>query len=734
MDAVGIVETLEAIGAPTDRIHVYSENVSTCCFPAGTPVLTSDGCKPIEAIVVGDRVITVQHGFQPVIALHQHQFSGRVTDVRVRGLNMGLTGTADHRTFVVRGAHVQRARWRANNQQYAAYGHATVAFETLPVSEELAGLGGLEAEDLLRLPSYAPSPATHVEIPVERYRSTITMPKGGSRTSKVKIPTSIPITTDLAELLGLWLAEGSAVGISNAERGPCSSLFSFKNGEPSVARCVSLLESVFGLRAHVQTLPDRHSQYVTFHDSILARWFLDIMGRGAQNKRVPDFIFSAPLDVVQAIIAGLKAGDGYRYLGKNKRAGRWDSISTTSETLSFQLPILLGYLGIKCRRTFRKARVDKHGVNHRNSWEVCWSLSQKATAGRLIDGAIRYPVRSVASRLVAELPVYNMTVAVDESYTVGPISVKNCPLAPWNHPDGVDRHPGCSVQINPDGPSMFKCWSASCGAQGLFRRLVMETWSNLGRPSELLNVISRTMQVEQVSLEREFEVAGQQFKPRPTAEQRADDIESKMEVWDEREAVDFTNAGPPPQFFRPRLETEDAQKWNVGFDAPNNRITFPIRRHGDSALVGLVGRNLSPDQDKYYNYWGFKKSKFLYGENFVPEKPAGLVLVEGIFDTILMSKFLKMNPTYEKMFPLGCFGTSLSDKQAEKILSFMCPIYLFFDGDESGDKMLDQAIDSLAGRVRVVCSVKTPRKKDPGDLSPEEIFKLLDDSELVRPR
>lgn len=303
-----------------------------------------------------------------------------------------------------------------------------------------------------------------------------------------------------------------------------------------------------------------------------------------------------------------------------------------------------------------------------------------------------------------------------------------CPLAPWNHPDGVDRHPGCSIQIAPDGPSKFKCWSASCGAQGLFRRLVMETWNNLGRPPELLDLVAKVMRVEQVSLEREFEVAGQLYVPRKVPE-NAEVIERKMEVWDEREIAEFAAAGAPPQFFRPGLTQEDAAAWEIGYDKANNRITFPVRRNGDKALIGLVGRNLSPDQDKYYNYWSFKKSRFLYGEDKVPEKPAGLVLVEGIFDTILMTKFLKTNPFYEKMYPLGCFGTSLSDKQAEKILSFMCPLYLFFDGDESGDKMCEQAIDMLVGRVRVVCIVKAPRKRDPGDMTPEEVIKLLDESQ-----
>lgn len=72
------------------------------CFFQGAPVQTESGLKPIEEVVVGDRVLTHQNRYRPVTHTFKQPFSGDRVTLTVSGLPDRIVSTANHPFWVVR--------------------------------------------------------------------------------------------------------------------------------------------------------------------------------------------------------------------------------------------------------------------------------------------------------------------------------------------------------------------------------------------------------------------------------------------------------------------------------------------------------------------------------------------------------------------------------------------------------------------------------------------------------
>jgi SPP1 gp7 family putative phage head morphogenesis protein len=71
------------------------------CFPAGTPVLTTSGWRPIEQIGLNDRVIGGSGDEQRVSAIHRNWFDGDMVRLQVK--DAFIDATPNHRVLTMRG-------------------------------------------------------------------------------------------------------------------------------------------------------------------------------------------------------------------------------------------------------------------------------------------------------------------------------------------------------------------------------------------------------------------------------------------------------------------------------------------------------------------------------------------------------------------------------------------------------------------------------------------------------
>lgn len=315
-----------------------------------------------------------------------------------------------------------------------------------------------------------------------------------------------------------------------------------------------------------------------------------------------------------------------------------------------------------------------------------------------------------------------------------------CPMAPWTHlkdgqveGEGRPGEPSLMVKISPDEPSLYKCWSIACGYQGLFKNLVVAVFRKAGKPHELADLVIRVLDREKIDFNKVLDRTGNLYKPKRVKPLTPEAFESKIEVWDEVELQSFQRLAKKSLFFGRGGTRRQAKKWGIVYDPFKQRVVFPIRRH-DGALVGLVGRATKPDQKrKYQNYWGFGKTKFVYGEQFVPDDVPGLIVVEGMLDVIAVERAIEGHPKYGDYRPVGLFGSDFSPRQRKKLLTWQTTVIVFLDSDRAGVQGAQKVIEGCAGRT-LVLHVDTPKElngrkvKDAGDMTSEEIIKLLDDA------
>ncbi len=140
------------------------------------------------------------------------------------------------------------------------------------------------------------------------------------------IPAQIPLTRELAWILGIYCAEGHITAIKNHPHS-YRVVLSFGLHEGKLARKVArLFGRAFGVRAQLRMR--RTTITVEVGKTSLALLFKHLCGWDAQTKRVPDMIFTSPREILQAFLSGLLRGDGH------ETPSHW-ILTTTSRDLAF---------------------------------------------------------------------------------------------------------------------------------------------------------------------------------------------------------------------------------------------------------------------------------------------------------------------------------------------------------------------------------------------------------------
>jgi len=157
-----------------------------------------------------------------------------------------------------------------------------------------------------------------------------------------RLPASIPLDEVFGRFVGAYLSEGMAndhiVGISN-------------NDETFRAKALEWVDQVgFPYKTTVQTNKNKEgwtSTDTVIHCTQLARFMIATCGRGAANKHVPAFAYSAPEPFVVGLLSAYLSGDGTVGVG-GRRCINFTSIS---EQLVDGVNALLSRLGVHTRKS-----------------------------------------------------------------------------------------------------------------------------------------------------------------------------------------------------------------------------------------------------------------------------------------------------------------------------------------------------------------------------------------------
>lgn len=358
-------------------------HVSPDCFPAGTLVLTRRGYTPIEAIKVGDEVITHLNRWRRVTST----MSAVKPVLSIRGHG--------HPGVVVSQEHPFLARRRRDVWQTEPRGYQ----RTLE-PEDWVKAGELDKGWYWATPTAYPQ----AEVPAVSGRG-------------------MEITPQLLWLAGRYVGDGwSRLSSDRAElvitcgRHEVESLRSVLAQWPRAGeRCE------FNELAWTERPTGTAYQFATSHRG-LVEWLRGEFGHRAEAKRVPAWALGMSTELQAAFLDGYMSADGWTN-------GDLHECQTVSPALAFGMKALASALG-KSPTVYRSANrnnIQGRVVNAREIYTVKWRDEVCAGHAQTFreDGREWSPIREQVD-LGETAEVFNISVEEDESYIVEGLIVHNC--------------------------------------------------------------------------------------------------------------------------------------------------------------------------------------------------------------------------------------------------------------------------------------------------------------------
>lgn len=354
------------------------------CFEAGTYICARQGHVPIEQLRVGDEVLTHLGRWRRVTAV----MCKPDAELRyVRGGIVSGTFTTDEHPYFVR---QQGRKWNNARRQY----DRTFGDPQWLAASELRGSGG---------------PRGGFPYVVGRHYLGSILPATDDRA-----------TADVAErsfwwLVGRWLADGW-----------CQSAPS-QHGKKRVVLCAGKHERG-EIEPHLAAAgfgkSYTHDERTTVRYNITRASFYDFLqqfGKGAAGKRIPGHVLSLDQDRARALVDGYLSGDGCR------TAAGWTA-ATVSKGLALGIAALAqrayGVVpSIDFVRPAPTTVIEGRTVRQRPQWVVRIPNSNRSA---IVDGDRSWFLCKRSEPADRRAPVYNISVADDESYVADGAIVHNC--------------------------------------------------------------------------------------------------------------------------------------------------------------------------------------------------------------------------------------------------------------------------------------------------------------------
>lgn len=394
---------------PTYELNHQEQDFGTC-FPAGTPVLMSDGIeKPIDQIKSGESVISHTGQVRKVLRTGKRQYSGEMYSLKCRGWPFKLKMTAEHPVATVscpRGIVTWTKAEDLNRKKRVLmpYFQGEQKLQVVDISDYTS------KEDVVRV-----------------YKEpTLGIDFVRSKFGRNKLPRFIDVDERFCRLIGLYLAEGSCEDNRVT--------FTFAAEEELLAlEVVETVAILFGLKSSNGIDKKRATvRRVRICDNTFAQFMSNFCPGHALTKRVPEVVFKTSKSAKLALIRGWLDGDGHIA----RRESRLTVMGISSSPgLNRDMHRLSLMCGIKPSSTIRKQ------AKHQNAPAMVLEYSGYEASG--ISGLdyfgrendTRYYKRtdlgfacqiSDISHEHADCEVFNLEVEEDHSYVANGIAVHNC--------------------------------------------------------------------------------------------------------------------------------------------------------------------------------------------------------------------------------------------------------------------------------------------------------------------
>ncbi len=237
------------------------------------------------------------------------------------------------------------------------------------------------------------------------------------------LPLQIEFGVEVAELFGYYCAEGSIV--TDSKRPNSFTInFSFSRKETGLAnRVIQLLRTCFGMEGRL--VHRETTLAVSISKSSLALLFKALAGERSTKKRVPEMLFDAPYEVVEAFLDAYIRGDGHRSPGGK----------INSTTVSRELAYGVAWLALKCgyfssvydAKMTETSTIQGRAVRRApHQYTVVWYETNEIRRKIVeTDNFHLVPLRAI-EREAFRGDVFNMEVDEEHNYLAGFFLVSNC--------------------------------------------------------------------------------------------------------------------------------------------------------------------------------------------------------------------------------------------------------------------------------------------------------------------
>jgi len=407
------------------------------CVPPDTPIITSDGVKPIKDVKVGDKVLTHKGRFATVSKVFQRDYQGELVEIQTYYANEKIKLTPEHPILVIRAKTCSPKRGQICkptcgkktriNQHCKKPHYKQYVPQWVPAKE-------LNPEtDLILYPRMKTQDIEYVELPQRRFVGRNQYGDVFPHPSQHILPSKIPVSEGFMRLVGFYLAEGTA------KKSGTTVTFAFNVNEISYIKEVQeLLKRLFNLNSSVYV--QGKAATISVCSRNLNKFFATNFGSNSYDKKIPEWVLHLPNRKLINMVKAYCQGDGW-ISQKIIKIG-----ATKSPHLAYGLRLALFKLGLLHRVAFDRKRKAYHILLSHTFLKkfikmasVSIKLRDKSRScyyGFVSKGYVAFKI--FKKRMVPyNGKVMNLHIDKDESYVLPNMTVHNCwvQLDAWVIPD-----------------------------------------------------------------------------------------------------------------------------------------------------------------------------------------------------------------------------------------------------------------------------------------------------------
>ena len=346
------------------------------CFIKDTKVLTDNGYKNIQDVELTDKLLTHNNKFQKILNLQRKNYNSDLYKIRVSYSPYDLNVTEEHPFYVNRDGNID---W-------------------------------LKANELLE-DDYVGLPINQNNI-IPDFRFT----KNINQYKKIDIKIKLD-EKDQWFMLGYFVGDGWIEEHKTKDNKDKYKIrFAINNKQEKEL----LLKFQKYLKLTDKKCSTGKCKKFGCQNKLWFNIFKDF-GKYAHNKKIPEWVQDAPVDLLKEFINGYQTADGCVYKNRN-------FITTTSYNLAYGIQRLFLKTGIICGLDYKimneKTIIEGRLVNQRNFYKISWG--NKNYKGFIEDGYMWRKIKTIKKEKVENEKVYNFEVENDNSYCVENIIVHNC--------------------------------------------------------------------------------------------------------------------------------------------------------------------------------------------------------------------------------------------------------------------------------------------------------------------